>query len=118
MHIIFVVLTISGFIMRGIWAFYCPDKLQQKWVRFVPHVNDSLLFFSGVALVVIQNYMPWHYTWLQAKLLLLLVYIILGHIVLSRRELPKPVRFISWLLALLVVAYMIAIARNKQVVFW
>lgn len=59
------------------------------WQRWAPHLVDSLLLLSALALVHLA--MPWPLPrWLQAKLGLLLAYIVLAAFALrSRRAAPK-----------------------------
>lgn len=118
-HMTCVVVSFSGFFLRGLALFTRPELLQPRWIRIVPHIIDSLLFFSGIGLVVGMHYLPWQHPWLVVKLVSLLVYIALGHVVLGRRrEFSTAVRFICWLLALTVISYMVYVARTRQVIFW
>jgi uncharacterized membrane protein SirB2 len=118
-HITCVVVSISGFFLRGLILFLKPELLQPRWIRIVPHIIDSLLFFSGIGLAVGMHYLPWLHHWLLAKMAALLVYIALGHVVLGRRhEFSTAVRFVCWLLALAAASYMVYVARTRQVAFW
>lgn len=58
------------------------DLAQVHWrqgpLRWMPHVNDTLLLFAAIALVVITPWMPFVHHWLTGKILLLCGYIIAG----------------------------------------
>lgn len=115
-HVITVLLSISGFILRGIWIIRESPRLQQRWVRIGPHINDTLLLATGITLAVnIQQY-PFVHGWLTAKILLLLVYIGLGMATI-RHGRSKQQRIITWLAAILVFMYMIGVARTHQAFF-
>ena len=82
-HIATVCLSISGFLLRAYWRFFRPDKLRQRYVKILPHINDTLLLLSAIALTVTLSQYPFLQHWLTAKVLLLLVYIIAGSIALK-----------------------------------
>lgn len=113
LHLLTVVVTISGFIIRGIWMLQDSSKLNQTWVKIVPHVNDTILLLSGILLVISRNMMPWEHAWLAAKLIALLGYILLGTIAL-RRGRTKNQKIIAWILAILVFMYMLGVAKTHS----
>ena len=110
LHLLTIFFSISGFILRGIWMMSDSAKLSQRWVKIVPHINDTLLLVSGVCMVVIAKIYPWENTWLAAKLMALVVYILLGTVALKRGK-TKNRKIIAWILALLVFVYMLMVAR-------
>lgn len=84
-HVITVLLSISGFLLRAYWRFFSPRKLQLRLTRVLPHINDSLLLISAITLTVLLQQYPFVQNWLTAKLLLLIVYIIAGSVTLKLR---------------------------------
>ena len=113
-HVIFVTLSVSGFFLRGLLRFTLPGFLDNRFARTAPHVNDTLLLVTGIALVVGYGWNPLQHPWLEAKLAALLVYIGLGSVALSRRgERSRAVRASAWLAALAVFAYIVAVAIYK-----
>ncbi len=86
--------------------------LQAKPVRIIPHVVDSLLLLSALVMLFLSDWSVLTDSWLQVKLLALLVYIVLGMLAL-RFVKRKVFRLASWLLALLVFAYMVMVALYK-----
>jgi len=113
-HILAVLISISGFVLRGIWMMKDSPMLQQRWVRIVPHVNDTVLLVAGIILAInIQQY-PFVHGWLTAKIIALLVYIGLGMATIGHGR-SKKQRVITGLAALLVVMYMVGVARTRLV---
>lgn len=116
-HIATVLLSISGFFMRGIWMMLDSPRLQQRWVKIVPHVNDTILLTTGIILAVMVQQYPLVHGWLTAKLIALLLYIGLGFATLRFGK-TKRQKLITWLAALLVFAYMLGVARTHQAFFF
>lgn len=112
-HIITVIISISLFFVRGIWVLMESPSVQQRWIKVVPHVNDSILLVSAIALTVVVSQYPFVQSWLTAKVLLLVVYIGLGMVAISRGK-TKSVRILAWLLALGVYGYIVLIALTKN----
>ena len=116
LHISCVVLSGSLFALRGWWMLQAPHRLQQRWVRVLPHGIDTLLLASAVGLAVWSGQYPLAQDWLTAKVLALLVYIALGSVALKYGS-TRAVRAWAWGGALLVFAYIVATALRKQVVW-
>ena len=87
--------------------------LQQRWVRTAPHINDTLLLVSAIALVVITSQYPGPSSWINAKIVALVVYIMLGIIALNRGK-TMQTRVTAWILAVAVYIYMILVAFSKS----
>jgi uncharacterized membrane protein SirB2 len=113
-HIAFALLSLSGFVLRGILMLYAPQRLQNRWLRRLPHVIDTLLFGLGITLLWFGPWSLWTAPWLQAKLSALLLYIGLGFIALHRGRFARRTRLAAWLAAIAVFAYMLAAAHWKQ----
>jgi uncharacterized membrane protein SirB2 len=110
LHLLTIAITLLLFVLRGIWMMAGSPRLQARWVRIVPHVNDTLLLASGIGLAAIIQQYPLVHGWLTAKLLALLAYIALGTVALRRGK-TRAVRIAAWVAALVVFAYMLAVAR-------
>lgn len=110
LHLTTIALSLALFVLRGVWMMASSPRLQRRWVKIVPHVNDTLLLASGIALAVLIGQYPLVHGWLTAKLVALLVYIGLGTVALKRGK-TRPIRIGAWLAALAVFAYMLAVAR-------
>lgn len=109
LHLATIALTLALFVLRGAWMMADSPRLQARWVRIVPHVNDTLLLSSGIALAVLVQQYPLVHGWLTAKFFALIAYILLGTIALKRGR-TKAQRVTAWVAALLVFGYMVAVA--------
>lgn len=115
LHIATVLLSLAGFVARGVWMLRGSSLLRARWVRVTPHIVDTLLLASGVGLVFTLHLYPTQQPWLVAKLVALLVYIVLGTIALKRGR-TRGVRAGAWVAALAVFFYILAVAFTKQVI--
>lgn len=84
-HVSFVIISIVGFILRSILVYRESPILQRRWIRILPHVNDTLLLASALAMVVMSAQYPFVAGWLTAKVFGLLAYIVLGVFALRGR---------------------------------
>ncbi|MFZ0107581.1 MAG: SirB2 family protein [Thiobacillus sp.] len=110
LHLATIVITLALFVLRGVWMMMDSPRLQARWARIVPHINDTLLLASGIALAVLMQQYPLVHGWLTAKLFALIAYIVLGTLALRRGK-TKAQRVTAWIAALLVFGYMLAVAR-------
>ncbi len=115
LHIGTVHVTLVLFLLRGFWMVTDSPRLQHRWVRIVPHVNDSLLLFAAIAMLVAGGFNPIRQPWLSAKIIGLLAYIGLGSIALKRGK-TKSIRIKAFIAALGVFAYIAAVAVTKQAI--
>jgi len=113
-HVVTAVLSILGFIVRGIWMMQSSSMLDKKPVKIIPHINDTLLLASAIALVIITAQYPGPAVWINAKIIGLVLYIVLGVIALKRGK-TKTVRIIAWLAAIAVFAFIMSTAFSKTI---
>jgi len=109
LHLATIAITLTLFLLRGFWMMADSPRLQARWVRIVPHINDTLLLASGIALAVLIQQYPLVHGWLTAKLFALIAYIVLGTIALKRGK-TRGQRITAWVAALLVFGYMASVA--------
>ena len=112
-HLAAVALSFSLFFLRGLWMMLDSSQLGRRWVRIVPHVNDTVLLASGIWLAVLLRLAPGGSPWLTAKLVALAVYIGLGMLALRLLR-SKGRRIAAWLAALVVFAYIVAVAVSHN----
>lgn len=112
-HISCVLLSISGFLLRGVWMIRASPALQKKWVRIVPHVIDTALLVSAILLALSVQQYPFVHGWLTAKVLALVAYIVVGAIGLKYGR-TRKIRIGAWLIAIALFAYIVLVARTHQ----
>ncbi|KQN61798.1 siroheme synthase [Erwinia sp. E602] len=115
-HLLTVVLTALMFILRFCWLLRGSPLLQQRWVRIIPHLNDTLLLLSGVLLVTVTHFYPFspQGSWLTEKLFGVIIYIALGFIALGKRPRAQKVRWIAFIVALAALVAIVRIATTKM----
>ena len=113
LHVTCVVFSATGFLLRGLWMMTGNTLLQHKLTRVLPHVIDSLLLLSAIALAVMIQQYPFAADWVTAKVIGLLAYILLGTVALKRGR-TLGVRALAFVGALLVYAWIVSIALTKN----
>ena len=112
-HVGAVALSFAGFVWRGWLMLRGSPLLHTRWVRVVPHVVDTLLLGSAVALAVWSRQYPLAQPWLTAKVVGLVIYIALGTIALKRGR-TRRMRVVAWLLAMAVFGYIVSVAITRS----
>jgi uncharacterized membrane protein SirB2 len=108
-HVSSVVISGSFFIVRGYWMIMRNPMLQHRLVRIVPHIVDSVLLVSAITLTLILKQYPVAQNWLAVKVLLLLVYIVLGTFALHRGR-TYTIRLVCFVAAVATFAFMASVA--------
>ncbi|MCJ7557912.1 MAG: SirB2 family protein [Gammaproteobacteria bacterium] len=117
LHVFFVAISIALFIFRGGLMFMDSKWLQLPLLKYTPHLVDTLLLASAIWLMFLIHQYPIAQSWLTVKVVLLLVYIVLGSFALKRGR-SKFQRAIYFALALTVVLFMVSVARAHQPLGW
>ena len=112
-HITFAALSGVLFLVRGIWMLSGSQQLQRRWVKVVPHIVDTLLLVSAIGLAVWSSQYPGEQSWLTAKVVALVGYIVLGTIALKRGR-TQGMRTAAFLGALACFVYILAVAVTKN----
>lgn len=112
-HVSCVVLSISGYLLRGVWMMRESHWLQKKWVRIVPHIIDTALLGSAILLAIEIRQYPFVQGWLTAKVLALAAYIVLGAIGLKYGR-TKKIRVTAWFGAIAIFGYIVLVALTRQ----
>ena len=110
-HITLAYLTTLGFVVRGLWSIMDSPLQNQRWVKVLPHIIDTMLLLIGVTMAINIG-ASLVSGWLAAKLLGLLGYIGFG--VLAMRAKTMALKVTGFLAALSCVAYMFSVAFTRS----
>ncbi|MCX7892763.1 MAG: SirB2 family protein [Burkholderiales bacterium] len=97
------------FLLRGYWMLAGSPMLAKRWVRIVPHVNDTILLAAGIWLATFFGFQPF----VVAKLVAVVVYIAAATVALKRGR-TKPIRAAAFAVSLGVLGYIFAVAATKS----
>ncbi|MGK7296548.1 MAG: SirB2 family protein [Candidatus Wenzhouxiangella sp. M2_3B_020] len=78
LHVALALVSGLGFAMRGFIRLVLQRPLAHPLIRLGPHLVDTLLLASGIALWTLLSLAPWAAGWFGLKLALIVVYIGLG----------------------------------------
>lgn len=109
-HIAAICASGSLFFLRGLalqfgahWAMAAP-------LRYLSYAIDTVLLTAALMLSTILHQYPFVHAWLTVKVLLLVLYIVLGTFALKRGN-TRRVRMICWIAASCVFLFIVTIAR-------
>ena len=108
-HVTFVTLSVVLFTLRGIAVLAHRTWPMRPTPRWASVVIDTLLLATGVSLWIALGLNPLRETWLGAKLVLLVAYIVLGSMALKRSR-TRIGRGFFFVAALLCVGFMVSVA--------
>lgn len=112
-HVISVVLSLTGFFLRGILMMRDSPLLAERWIRVVPHINDTVLLVAALSLAAMSGQYPFVVGWVTAKVLGVIAYIILGALAL-RDAGTRRMRIACWLASLAVFGWIVSVALTRQ----
>ncbi|HGM1726322.1 TPA: SirB2 family protein, partial [Neisseria gonorrhoeae] len=113
---IFVTITILVFNIRFFLLWKNPEKPLVGFWKALPHLNDTMLLFTGLWLMKITHFSPFNAPWLGTKILLLFAYIALGMVMMRAR--PRSTKFYTvYLLAMCCIACIVYLAKTKVLPF-
>ena len=113
LHMTLAILSISGFMVRGLLAINQHPIVKQRWIRILPHIIDSLLLAAAIYLAWSLRANPLQQPWLAAKIIALILYIGLGTQVIKTKG-AKTRQWLCYLLAILTFAYIGLVAMSKS----
>lgn len=113
LHVLLALVSGIGFALRGFIRLVLRRPLLNPLVRFGPHLIDTLLLASGVALWILMSYSPIASGWFGLKLILIVVYIVLG--IGAFRQKSAPAAVLTYLVALAVFILVAALAVYKPI---
>ena len=112
LHILTAALSVTLFTIRFLLLVRSPTWQPNRWLKVLPHVNDSLLLILAILLCIIIQQAPLLTPWLTEKVAAVILYILAGMFALkwSKTRLSKIIWFI---IAIFMFAYAANIAINK-----
>lgn len=113
LHVLTVGITLALFLWRGLLMLNDSEGRQAGWLRVVPHLNDTLLLTTAIAMILVGGLSLTDNPWLLAKIVGLLAYIGLGTVALKRGR-TRSIRLKAFIAALGFFAYLLAVAISKQ----
>jgi len=111
-HMLFVAISIVLFEYRFILKIL--KKPVAKPLKVIPHVNDTLLLAAGISLAFMASINPLYNTWLMAKIIALVFYVIFGTIALKSTGLKS---IYAYILATTTFIFMLFTAVTKTPFF-
>jgi uncharacterized membrane protein SirB2 len=109
-HVGCVIASGSLFFMRGCMMLAGLPAANHVALRRISMVVDSLLLAAAIALTTIIHQYPFVQAWLTAKVVLLVVYIVLGVFAL-RRGRTRTIRATCFAAAMIVFLFIVSVAR-------
>lgn len=109
-HVASVILSFVLFLLRGGLMLAGSRWLQHPVLRISPHVVDTILLTTALWLMSLLHQYPFVHHWLTVKVVLLLVYIVLGSFALKRGRTMKQ-RTVFFTLAVVTYLYIVSVAR-------
>ena len=116
-HLGLVSASVFVFVLRGLGTLQGSAWPMRPFIKRASMVIDTALLAAGATLWVLLKLNPLHNTWLGVKLMLLVVYVVLGSFALKRgANLRKKALF--FMAALACVAFMAFIATRHNPLGW
>ena len=113
LHITCVALSGLGFALRGLLMLRQSPALRHPVARIAPHIIDTGLLASALGMLALTTWQLALMPWLATKIVLLLVYIVLGTIALKRGRTLR-IRAIAFVAALAVFGHIVATALTRN----
>jgi uncharacterized membrane protein SirB2 len=116
-HVLCVILSGSLFALRGMMMLAGSRLTNHAALRYLSYAIDTTLLTAALMLITILHQYPFVQAWLTVKVLLLVVYIVLGVFAL-RRGRTRRVRAACYVIALVVFASIVGVALAHSPLGW
>ena len=113
LHVGCIYVSIGLFLLRYVLTTVGVSWRKSVALRVMPHVVDTVLLASAIALCFAIGQFPFANGWLTVKVCALLAYIALGMVALNPRR-TAIVRRVSFLAAVAVFAFIVSVARTHN----
>jgi len=112
-HIGCAILTIALFVLRGGLMLAESPWQGNVVLRYLPHIVDTVLLTTALMLATVIHQYPFSAGWVTMKVVLLVVYIVLGSIALKHGR-TKRIRTAAFVAALLTIGFLVTVARTHH----
>lgn len=112
-HILSVAVSLALFLFRGGLMLGNVRWRRHRLLLVVPHVVDTVLLGSAIALAWLLRQYPFVHHWLTVKVLALVLYIVLGSVAL-RHGRTRGVRAAFLGLAAITFLFIVSVARTHH----
>jgi uncharacterized membrane protein SirB2 len=113
-HIVAVLVSGGLFLLRGLAIQLGGARLAMAPpLRYLTYSIDTVLLTAALMLATMLRQYPFVHHWLTVKIVLLVIYIVLGSYALKRAHTARG-RLVSWLAALAVYGIIISVARTHS----
>jgi uncharacterized membrane protein SirB2 len=109
-HITLAIVSVTIFTVRGLLMLAGSPRVNAPWVKYSSYTVDTLLLTAALMLTTIIHQFPFQTGWLTMKVVLLVVYVLLGVIALKRGQ-TRGIRAAAFVAALLTVGFLFSVAR-------
>ena len=116
-HLVAVGIGFALLLLRGFLMTTGSMLHKRRWMRIFTHLNYAVLFLAGIALSLKVGFKPGDLPWLVVKIAGLIVLIVLGASILPRLR-GSSAKFTTWLIAILLFLYLVAVALTKNAQPW
>ncbi|MCK4708157.1 MAG: SirB2 family protein [Gammaproteobacteria bacterium] len=119
-HISTVIISITLFLSRAYWLISRSPLINNKVIKYLPHLNDTILLSSAIILLFLGNLYPGKENpWLIAKFIAMLCYIFTGLYLFRMAKSIKSI-VLTTLFAVLIYLYIVhtAIVKNISPLFF
>ncbi|MFC1719635.1 SirB2 family protein [Pseudomonadota bacterium] len=113
LHILTAVVSVSLFCSRFLLLMKRPAGLRGRWIKVLPHVNDTLLLTFAILLCFATRQAPLVTPWLTEKVLSVILYIVAGLFALKWAK-SRGGQIMAFIVALALFAYAASIAVSKS----
>jgi len=112
-HIAAIAASGALFFLRGLGLF-AGHRWPRRWpVRMTAYTIDTALLTTALMLTTVVQQYPFVHGWLTAKVVLLVIYIVLGYVAYWRAPV-RSVRLACWIAALGVYGFIVSVALARH----
>lgn len=117
LHITCAIISITLFAVRGGLALAALDWRRWAILRWLPHLNDTVLLSAAAWLAYTSGQYPGQQAWLTAKVIALVFYVLSGLQAL-KPDMARGARLGWYVSALLCVGYIVSVAHARSPLPW